>query len=256
MNNIVLMKAEILNDLKNNIDLSHYKSNDNSEIISVLDLDLESLPFENFLIVSDTNNKSADDFENCKLLYEKFKDIPLSLASEERFWSYLSHTVFWDYMCQRWPVQEAEGDEIEFIKTRFFFSSKGKTFYRNGLSRLWWYAYLTYDDTKTDPYHYTRMMLLNQEIANLLIDTTNLSRNKVALKAVLEVITDFLKLEEFQEIERIKNRRKFIRELIKYTNLVGGVTIWDILSEKEAYAKSWKFVERHIVRLPQESSAQ
>jgi len=246
------MKAEILNDLKDNIDLELYKSGDNSEILSVLDL--ESLPYENFLIVSDANYKSADDFENCKSLYENFKNLPLSLASEERFWSYLSHTVFWDYICQRWPIQEAEGDETEFIKTRFFFNSKGKTFYRNGLSRLWWYGYLTYDDTKADPYHYTKMMLTNQEIANLLIETTNLSRNKVALKATLEVITDFLKLEESEAIEKIKNKRKFIRKLIKYTNLVGGVTIWDTLSEKEAYDKAWNFVERNIVRDLQESS--
>ncbi|MFJ7735614.1 DUF6339 family protein [Lysinibacillus sp. NPDC097287] len=248
MNNLVLMKSETLNDLKDNINLDLYRSYDNSEILSVLDLN--SLSYNNFLVVSDHNNKSADDFENCKALFEHFKYLPLSIASDERFWSYLTHTTFWDYMCQRWPIQEAEGDETEFVKTRFFFNSKGKTFYRNGLSRLWWYAYLTYDETKTDPYHYTKMMLTNQEIANLLIETTNLSRNKVALKATLEVITDFLRLEESEEIEKVKNKRKFIRALIKYTNLVGGVTIWDTLSEQEAYDKAWKFVERNILRIP------
>lgn len=249
MNNLILIKPEILNHLKDNINLDLYKSSDNSEILTVLDL--ESLPYENFLIVSDLDNKSADDLENCISLFENYKNLPLSLASDERFWSYLSHTVFWDYMCQRWPIQEAEGDETEFIKTRFFFNSKGKTFYRNGLSRLWWYCYLTHDETKVDPYHYTKMMLTSQEIANLLIETTNLSRNKVALKATLEVISNFLKLEESGEIENIKNKRNFIRALIKYTNLVGGVTIWDTLSEQEAYDKSWNFVERNIVRIPQ-----
>lgn len=248
MNNIVLMKSAVLNDLKDNINLDLYRSSDNTKILSTLELNL--LSDENFLVVTDPNNKSADDFENSKALYEYFKYLPLSIASDERFWSYLTHTTFWNYMCNRWPVQEAEGDETEFIKTRFFFNSKGKTFYRNGLSRLWWYAYLTYDETKTDPFHYTKMMLTNQEIASLLIETTNLSRNKVALKATLEVINDFLKLEESEVIEKIKNKRKFIRELVKYTNLVGGVTIWDTLSEQEAYDKAWKFVERNIIRTP------
>lgn len=250
MNNVILMKPETLNDLKDNINTDIYKNKDNTEILAQLDLDL--LPYENFLIVSDINNKSADDFDNCKALYDNFKNLPLTLASDERFWSYLTHTVFWDYMCQRWPIQEAEGDQIEFIKTRFFFNAKNKTFYRNGLSRLWWYAYLTYDKTKVDHYHYTKMMLKNQEIANLLIETTNLSRNKVALKATLEVINNFLKLEENEEIGKIKNKRKFIRALIKYINLVGGVTIWDTLSEQEAYEKAWNFVERNIVRIHQE----
>lgn len=251
MSNIVLIKSEILNDLKDNINLDLYRSGDNSEILSVLGLD--SISNENILNVSDPNNKSADDFENCKTLYEHLKYLPLSIASDERFWSYLTHTTFWDYMCQRWPLQAAEGDETTFIKTRFFFDSKRKTFYRNGLSRLWWYAYLTYDETKTNPYHFTKMMLTNQEIANLLIETTQLSRNKVALKATLEVIFDFLKLEDSNKVEKVKNKRNFIRGLIKYTNLVGGVTIWDTLSEQEAYNKAWNFIEKNIVRTPTHS---
>lgn len=242
------MKSEILNYLKDNINLDLYRSGDNSEILTVLGLD--SITNENILILPDPNNKSAGDFENCKKLYEHYKYLPLSIASDESFWSYLTHTTFWDYMCQRWPLQATEGDETTFIKTRFFFDSKNKTFYRNGLSRLWWYAYLTYDETKANPYHYTKMMLTNQEIANLLIETTKLSRNKVALKATLEVITDFLNLEDSEIIEKVKNKRVFIRELIKYTNLVGGVTIWDTLSEQEAYNKAWNFIEKNIVRIP------
>ena len=231
-----LMKAAILIELKDNIEdnLSYYESGDNEEILEKLGVN--DVDFDDTLIVSDPSNKSKDDLENAIQLYEKFKDIPLSLASDEHFWAYLTHTNFWQYMCRRWPLEEAKkGNEIEFIKTRYFFNSKNKTFYRNGLSRLWWYVYLTIDETIVkDPYYYTRIMLSDQELASLLIESPTISRNQVALKAILEVIAEINRLVQSEQIEKIKNKRKFLRELIKYINLIGGVTIWDVLSEEEA----------------------
>ncbi|WP_053435319.1 DUF6339 family protein [Sporosarcina globispora] len=240
-----IIKSASLAELKENIEvnLSLYSSDKNKEIIDLLNTD-EAEP-DNTLIVTDLNQKSKDDLPNAIRLYEKFSNLPLSLASDEKFWAFLTHTSFWGYMRQRWPIEEAEGNSIEFIKTRYFFNTKNKTFYRNGLSRLWWYAYLTYDSTKEDPYYYTRLMLSNQEIANLLIETTNLARNQVALKAILEIIIKIDELEQNSNINRIKNKREFIRGLIKYVNLIGGVTVWDILSESEAYEKAWKYVEKH-----------
>ncbi|MFF2447925.1 DUF6339 family protein [Neobacillus sp. NPDC058068] len=241
-----LMKEAMLIDLKENIseNMLFYKSRSNDKFIN--DLRVQSLDQIINLEVSDISNRSKDDLLNAISLYEYFKDLPLTLASDEKFWSYLTHTSFWDYMCKRWPVQEAEGEEIEFIKTRYFFSSKSKTFYRNGLSRLWWYVSMTYDEQKADPYHYTRIILGYQDVANLLIETTNLSRNKVALKAILEVISTIEELESSEKVKKIKRKRHLIRDLIKYINLVGGVTIWDTLNEKEAYEKAWNYVERQI----------
>jgi hypothetical protein len=241
-----LMKEAMLNDLKENIskNISFYKSGKNETFIK--DLQISTIEQNITLEVSDSSNRSKEDLTNAINLYEYFKELPLTLASDEKFWAYLTHTYYWEYMCKRWPVQEAEGDEIEFIKTRYFFSSKNKTFYRNGLSRLWWYVHLTYDSNKEDPYHYTRVILGDQDLANLLIETTNLSRNKVALRAILDVISYIGKLEESDKINKIKKKRQFIRELVKYINLVGGVTIWDSLDEKEAYDKAWHFVEGQI----------
>jgi hypothetical protein len=240
-----LLKSALLTDLKENIEvnLSYYSTNTNKEILELINTD--EVELDSTLIVSDLSQKSKDDLPNAIRLYEKYVDLPLSLASDEKFWTFLTHTSFWGYMRQRWPIEEAEGNTIEFIKTRYFFNTKNKTFYRNGLSRLWWYTYLTYDSTKEDPYYYTRLMLRNQEIANLLIETTNLARNQVALKAILEIIVKIDELEEDSKIEKIKNKREFIRGLIKYVNLIGGVTIWDILSESEAYEKAWKYVDKH-----------
>lgn len=249
-NNLGVLKQDVLNDLKDSININDYRNHDNTAILQRLNI--TSLPTLLPLDVTNAEAKSADDLDNSIKVYEALKDLPLSLASDERLWAYLTHTVYWDYMCQRWPIQDAEGDALEFIKIRYFFSSKGKTFYRNGLSRLWWYAYLTYDSSKEDPYYYTKMMLLNQDIAGQLIENTNLSRNKIALNAVLKALQDFYKLEEKEEIEKVKNKRNtIIRPLMKHINVVGGVTVWDVFTEEEAYNKVWKFIESKIVRIPQ-----
>jgi hypothetical protein len=241
-----MMKEAMLINLKENIsqNMLSYISSRNNEFLK--EIRVSSIEENLILEVLDSSNRSKEDLNNAISLYEHYKELPLTLASDEKFWAYLTHTVFWDYMCKRWPVQEAEGDEIEFIKTRYFFSSKSKTFYRNGLSRLWWYVHLTYDSSKEDPYRYTRVILGNQDLANLLIETTNLSRNKVALRAILEVLLYIEELEENEKIIKINKKRQFVRELVKYINLVGGVTIWDALQEKEAYDKAWHYVEGRI----------
>ena len=51
--------------------------------------------------------KSTDtDFENAKILYEALKDnISIDLATDNRFWCYLTHGVFWKYMTKRWSLE-------------------------------------------------------------------------------------------------------------------------------------------------------
>ncbi|MFA1643626.1 DUF6339 family protein [Chryseomicrobium imtechense] len=241
-----VMKDSVLIDLKENIseNIGLYASFSNDDFL--IDMQATETTQNSILKVSDPSNKSKDDLENAIKLYEYFQGLPLTLASNEKFWAYLTHTSFWDYMCQRWPISAAEGDEIEFIKTRYFFSTKNKTFYRNGLSRLWWFVHLTYDSTKEDPYYYTRIILSYQDLANLIIETISLSRNKTVLKTVLEVIKNIAALEEQNKIQKVKNKRIFLRDMTKYINFVGGVTLWDRLNEEEAYLKLWHYVESKI----------
>lgn len=242
----MMMKDVVLKDLKDNItvNLDIYERYDNRDFLNILGMDSKE---PDILLEVDTIYKSKHDLENAIKLFEYFKDLPLTLASDEKFWSQLTHTSFWDYMCKRWPVQAAENDPIEFVKTRYFFNNKSKTFYRNGLSRLWWFAYLTYDSNKDDPYRYTRIILESQDLANLIIDSPNISRNKTVLKTFLEINVKVRDLEEKQIIEKLKNKRNFLRGLAKYINLVGGVTVWDTLSEDEAYNKAWLYVESQIL---------
>lgn len=192
-------------------------------------------------------DNGKNDLANAILLYEAMKDIPFSVATNENFWAFLTHTVYWDYMRNRWSIEDAQQDEVSYIHTRYMFSTKNKRFYRNGLSRLWFYAALTYDaENLENPYFYTELMLKNQDLAGLILETTSVSRNFTALKATLEIIKRIDELESNQEIEKIKGKRDFIRDVMKKINFIGAITIWDSLSHEESVEKLWKMVSKDL----------
>ena len=121
------------------------------------------------------------DFQNAKIVFEAFKNkLNPVQASDLRLWAYLAHVQHWEYMSHRWKIdipdeEDDEGSEerkksprekmIDRVKTRYFFGdSRGKAFVRQGIARLYWSAYLTYDDTNDNPYEYTEFFLSKQDI--------------------------------------------------------------------------------------------
>ena len=123
------------------------------------------------------------DFSNAKILYEALQGhINLVQASDLRLWAYMAHKQHWDYMHTRWGIDlpddedEAEENEtkksstdkaIDRIGTRYFFkASKGKAFVRQGIARLYWSVYLTYDENNENgnPYEYTEYFFSKQDI--------------------------------------------------------------------------------------------
>ena len=199
------------------------------------------------LKLADSIDRAAHDLENAISLYETLKELPYSIASDEKYWAFLTHTVYWDYMRKRWPVEESQQNEIEFIKGRYFFSSKSKNFYRSGLSRLWWYGALTYDENHPEnPYYYTELMLRRKDIASLIMDSPRVSRNRVATHAFLSCIEKITNLEENNKIEKINNREGFIRSIMKKLNYIGAVTIWDALDKEEAMSLLWGRIDKDL----------
>lgn len=191
-------------------------------------------------LITGPEDPSKYDFQNAKKIYELYKDVPIELASEENFWAYLTHVEFWDYMIKRWPIDKKESTMI----SRYFFG-KAKPYYRNGLSRLWWYAHVTYDNELEDPYFYTRIALKEQERAALLLETVNISRNRTALFATLDVLSNIDKWKENDEIYSIKDERNTVlRPLMSYINGIGGVMIWDLLTSEEATKKIMTFIDQ------------
>ncbi len=184
--------------------------------------------------------KLQNDIENSIIVYSALKDkLKVSQAADERLWAYMTHVEHWDYMRLRWPVnslsseinESIEDDEIEEahdkkphnrIITRYFFKDyKGRALVRNGLARLWWYGYMTYDEKREDPFELTRIMLRRSDDAQNLLERS-FPHNKIILRAILSALSKY---------EYI-NRDTF-RNLLKSVNRMGGVTVLDTLEEKD-----------------------
>ncbi|MFC4102211.1 DUF6339 family protein [Paenibacillus xanthanilyticus] len=177
------------------------------------------------------------DLENVRTLYGALKHLTPAEASNERLWAFLTHSTFWDYMRSRWPVELKDDDEEEDgpdpeqskkksspskrVETRYFLSGQ-KAPVRNGLARLWWFGYMTYDESLANPWELTDILLHNSDLT-LNLAERNFSRNTEFTRTILDTLAKIKK-----ENPSFYNRDRF-RDLMKHFNYAGGMAIVDLL---------------------------
>lgn len=187
--------------------------------------------------------KSTDtDFENAKLLYNSLKDISIDLAIDNRFWCYLSHTIFWEYITKRWSLDELEGKKLKTrIMDRYLMKNSGdKALLRNQISRLWWMAYTTYDESLKNPYEYTEFLLNNSDFQVGLMERA-FSRNTNLTRGIVKAV------KTYSEEYNYPNNSK-LRILLKELNGLGGVKVLDLLDEDYIY----NFTKNILIELDNE----
>lgn len=180
-----------------------------------------------------------NDFLNAKILYEALKGhINLVQASDLRLWAYMAHKQHWDYMHTRWGIDIPDDEDEEYsanknsadkaidrIGTRYFFkASKGKAFVRQGIARLYWSVYLTYDENNENgnPYEYTEYFFSKQDIFTSITERSY-ARNKILVSAALK------ELKKNSELSR-EEVRAFLAKL----NQAGAITVLDFLNKTQA----------------------
>lgn len=233
--NINYISDSSLDDIKSNIknNVPYYSSNDpwldvyfGSSVqwsfpskIRIEDIDLH-MPI---------SSSVHFDLENTKKLYSALKDLTLVQACDERMWAYLTHQTFWNYMRKRWPVESylSKDKPEDAIRERYLFmTNKGRALVRNGIARLWWYGYVSFDEDRKDPFELTAVLLSKLDIAQSLLERV-FSGNRDITRAVLSVLYNKDKL------EGITVSRNVFRSLMMYINQLGGVTILDALDRTE-----------------------
>ncbi|HMG83710.1 MAG TPA: DUF6339 family protein [Ferruginibacter sp.] len=163
------------------------------------------------------------DFDNSVHIYETFKHLTEAQASDERFWTYLIHVHCWKYMRKRWAAEDAK-EPINRIRDRYFLRTLNlRSLTRNGLSRLWWYAHLTYNKSNKNPYENLELLLSRQDLV-VGITERALGSNQAILSGLLE----FLKTNN--DIAKSEDKT---RKLIVGLNLAGGVKMLPFLNMEE-----------------------
>ena len=187
------------------------------------------------------------DFQNAKIVFEAYKGkLNLVQASDLRLWAYLAHAEHWNYMCNRWKIDAPDEEEEELdddkkssrdkavdrVKTRYFFgSSRGKAFVRQGIARLYWSAYLTYDENNDNPYEYTEFFFSKQDIFTSITERSY-ARNKVLILAALR------ELKKYPDLSR-DDIRLFLAKL----NQTGAITVLDYLDAEQAEQLCMKLMD-------------
>lgn len=131
------------------------------------------------------------DFQSAIKLYEAYKDLDNTQASDRRFWNYLSHITFKDYTLRRWTpkysLDEARANTTSKSKAtdtfidRWFATGSSRSLRRHALARLWWTAHLTVAPWERNPddygelfnedrYIYTKLVFSSQDILTSLLE--------------------------------------------------------------------------------------
>lgn len=106
---IKFVKQDKLDEIKSNLDVDYklFLDEDNSRFLSKyggedIFLDSSFKMKEISFDMSDNKAPETTDLNNSKLIYEELKEIPASVAADERFWAGLCLGPFWKYVRYRW----------------------------------------------------------------------------------------------------------------------------------------------------------
>ena len=259
---VYFMKQKALDSLQKDApeNLHNYESESSWIDQYFIDKDAPNYCFDTGIEVDDyqlIKGGPENDFKNAKILFEVFKGKlnPLQ-ASDLRLWAYLAHAQHWDYMYSRWKIDapddeddEDERDEgkkspkdkaVSRIQTRYFFgASRGKAFVRQGIARLYWGAYLTYDEDneRGNPYELTEYFFNKQDVFTSITERSY-ARNKTFVLAALR------ELKKHPELSREE-----IRLYLAKLNQAGAITVLDFLSKEQAGAMCASIMD-DISRVP------
>ena len=196
------------------------------------------------LLIPESGDPANADFDNAIKIYEAYRTLNETQASDPRLWIYLSHCTFRKYVMKRWGISKnydeiiAENSladkAIESIKSHWFAGGNDRYLRRNAIARLWWATYLTaspwrkdpeyfsgVDVTNEYPYRYTKILFSTQDVFQQVLER-GIGRDSHILISVLECI------------EKNPNlKREQIRNIMKELNLTSSIKNISILNKNE-----------------------
>lgn len=190
--------------------------------------------------LKEPNGKETFDFDNARKLHTKLKDLSPVVATDPRLWTRLAHVELWDYMKSRWPVEEDK--TTRFIRERYFLTrSDSRAIMRNGISRLWWSAQLTYDENG-GPHQYdlTEVLLSRLDIAQQLLE-----RNFGRIRPLVRGFLTFVVKNRELCLDDGNTSRQRIRYLASSLHKRSGVCLLDAMGSTDLNRFLAEELDRH-----------
>lgn len=174
------------------------------------------------------------DYANTVQIYDALKMLSPKQASNPYLWAYLTHCEYWGYTFKRWSKP---GMSVNTIKERFFCGTEDGSrtgFLRNSIARLWWTGYLSYQEDKPgNPFSLTKLLCSNSDLRVSIVER-NFSMNKDVCIGILSAIQE---INDDPNVDNVgvsaKTGEYEWRDLCKYINRFGAVTMLDVLTRDE-----------------------
>ncbi len=159
-----------------------------------------------------------NDLDSAIAIYEGYRELTLLQASDERFWTYLTHVDLYQYMIKRWNAHiegKAKNPEKYIREHWFLLSESQQSLMRHPLSGLWWGVHLSIDEERNDKYELTKILFRQLDFATRTLPTYRLGRHKEAIIGILE----FIKNNDELFRNYFEDKTRFVT---RYLNLIGG----------------------------------
>ncbi len=166
-------------------------------------------------------NPRHTDIENSKLIYDYFKNLTESQASDERLWAGLAiEEKNYNYLKYRWK------DDVKTIRYRVVYHAGGKRgFMYHGLARLWWFAHLTFDNQLENPFELTEFCFKYPHILEKML-YRNYSNSKTIRTGIIKGIKEYLN-------EGGEYKISYLDKLFNHISALSGVHMLDMYSEEK-----------------------
>jgi len=237
MKKLTIFKAAFVNELRRNIadNLPKYTAEElwANELAQASERDLETrLELQTPLDLLEPEGSDLKDRENAIQVHKALSQLSPLQARDPRLWVRLAHCELWSYMRKRWPAERYLKDRekaVRVITERYFVpQSQSRALLRNGIARLWWTAYVTFDPNRANNYELTGTLLASLDITQQILE-----RNMGRAPSVLKGFLDFLAGHKNPLLEGGNLNRARIRQLAIFLNLQGGVSILDCLEPED-----------------------
>ena len=179
--------------------------------------------FSPYYTGSQKDDVVKEDLINARNLHDAFINLTPLQASNKYMWAYLCHK---DEACRKYIQQRWKDGNIE---QRYFVAGEGDGLYFfNALSRLWWWAHITYDpENKKNHYELTEILFANQMVGKDFLGTLN-KANFERTKGTLLALKDFREILSPRE-----GINQYYRECNKILNHYAAVNMLDFLDAEE-----------------------
>lgn len=242
---LYFMREDALTYFKSNVEnnLKNYSLKDNKWVYSKYENLFEEFKIQvpDFDLDMSSDKPEATDYNNVKIMYNNLKNISDSQATDERFWTGLSHTIFWDFLNYRCKINNSEVKKEKILNNYFFKQAQKRSLILNPLSRLWWVGRLIYDESNENPYYALEYLKNDFATKVLTLFSSNYTNNPKITRAVLVALAEL-------ELEYGKLGRDKFLAILRYVNMLGGIVILDFLSQDELKEKIKKhYIEKFIL---------